>query len=468
MGLTTRVIKRLINEVLASALIFIGIGLSNSALAQNKTAANSSDDGLTLPLAIEIALRTNPLVQATNNGRALTDAQLQEATAARLPQLQITENFTYGNNPVFVFGSLLEQGRFGPQNFALPALNNPASIGNFRTGVILRIPLFDQRQSATRIAQARIKQHQADTQITQVQQRIRFEVLQAYFAVLLAQAHKAVAEESVKLGEAVVKLSRDRVAAGTVVTSDPLSAEVQLAEFRQQQIQAEGDILTAQAALNTALGLPINTPHKVNGALIEKAFDLEGSDELMRTALKNRPDLSRAALSVDSSTKQIRAVHGEWLPRVDVFSSFGASNKSFGTGSTDYAVGASVTFNLFDAGRNARIKQAELAQSLAANEQQHLTNQIQFEVVRAYQQFISARERTVVASRVISHATEALRIVQDRYQEGLTTITEVLRAETALAKARMNLLGARYDYYIGYANVLLTTGQLNDVQPFVS
>ena len=42
--------------------------------------------------------------------------------------------------------------------------------------------------------------------------------------------------------------------------------------------------------------------------------------------------------------------------------------------------------------------------------------------------------RLLVAQRVIGHATEALRIVQDRYREGLTTITEVLRAETALVR----------------------------------
>jgi outer membrane protein TolC len=58
--------------------------------------------------------------------------------------------------------------------------------------------------------------------------------------------------------------------------------------------------------------------------------------------------------------------------------------------------------------------------------------------------------------------------VQDRYQAGLTTITEVLRAETTFVRARMSLLAARYDHYIGYANVLLVTGRLTAVDEFVS
>jgi outer membrane protein len=464
--------KRLIRQTaavaLGGALALTSAGRITAALAQAGPAAHPRDDGLTLPLAVEIALSTNPLVRATAAGRELADAQLTEARAGRSPQLQVSQNFTYGNNPVFVFGSLLEQGRFGPQNFALPALNNPDALGNFRTGLALKLPLFDQRQTATRVARAEVRRDQADAAGEQVRQQLRFGVLRAYYGALLARAQKEVADEAVKTGEADVKLSRDRVAAGLAVTSDLLAAEVQLAEFRQQQIQAAGDIVTAQAALNTALGLPLDTPQRVSGALVEKNFDVAAPEELVSLALANRPEIAHAGLSVKSAAEQVRGARGEYLPRLDVFTNFGVSSRNLTSGSSDYAVGASMTFNLFDAGRRARLDQASAAQTLAAAEQEHLTNQIKLEVVRAYQQYVAARERLAVAARVISHATEALRIVQDRYYEGLTTITEVLRAETALVRARLNVLAARHDYYIGYANVLLTSGRLTDVQAFVS
>ncbi|MFN7947600.1 MAG: TolC family protein [Blastocatellia bacterium] len=430
--------------------------------------AQTTGEGLTLPLAVDIALKSNPMARATNIGREIADAHLAEAKAGRWPSLQVSENFMRSNNPVFVFGSLLEQGRFTAQNFDLQSLNNPDSLSNFRTSLNFKMPVFDQRQAATRIAQAQIGQRQADTQTVQVQQQLRFEVLRAFYGVLLAQARKEVADEAVKLAEADVKRSRDRYETGLSVISDLLASEVQLADFRQQQIAADGDIITAVAALNTALGLPVSTPQKVSGALLEKTFAVASEDELMRLALENRPDFARAGLVQRERTEQVKGARGELLPRVDVFTSVGVSSRNLTSGSSDYLVGASVTFNLFDAGRSARISQARAAQSLAATEQESLASQIRFEVVRAHQQFISARERLAVASRIISHATEALRIVQDRYHEGLTTITEVLRAETALVQARMNVLAARYDHYIGYASVLLSSGQLNDVQPFVS
>jgi outer membrane protein len=438
---------------------------SGSALASQQA---NTPEALTLPLAVEIALRTNPLMRATASGREIADAQAQEAKAGRFPLVQLNETWINGNNPVFVFGSLLEQGRFTQQNFNLASLNNPDPLNNFRFGVTIKAPLFDQRQTATRVAVAKLNQKQADTQTDQMAQRVRFETLKAYYGVLLAQMKKEVADEAVRLAEADVKRSGDRVEIGATVSSDLLSAEAQLAEFHQQQIQAVGEIVIARASLNIAMGLPVDAPQNVSGRLVDKSFNVAGQAELMRVALEHRPDYSRALLALDSRREQWKGARSEFLPRVDVFANAGASRNNWVDGGGDYLIGASVTFNLFDAGRRARVAQARAAAELSASEQEHLANQIRLEVVRAYQEYVSARERLLVAGRVISHATEALRIVQDRYHEGLTTITEVLRAETALVRARLNLLAARYDQYVGYANVLLATGRLTDVEPFAS
>jgi outer membrane protein TolC len=425
-------------------------------------------EGLTLPLAVDIALRTNPLIRATASGREMAEAQLGEARAGRWPILQFSETFANSNNPVFVFGTLLEQGRFGPQNFDPRLLNAPPSINNFRTAVTLQVPLFNQLQTDTRIAQARLGQQQADQQRDLVEQQIRFEVIRAYYGVLVAQARKEVAEEAVKTAAADVKRIRDLFETGLVVQSDLLAAEVQLAEFHQQQIQAAGDVVVAHAALNTALGLPVSTPQKIEGALIERTFDIADQEELIRLALLHRPDYARAGLAVRANEQGVRSALGQFLPRFDLFATFGSSGQGLMSGSEDYTVGASLTFNIFDFGRSARVRQARAAEAIATAEQDHLADQIRFEVVRAYQQHVSAQERLIVAARAVSQATETLRIIQDRYQEGLTTITEMLRAETALLRARLNLLAARYDYYVGYANVLLASGRLTDVQPFVS
>jgi outer membrane protein TolC len=424
-------------------------------------------EALTLFSAVEKALKNNPLIRITLSGREIADAQLREARAGWFPLLQFSETFTRGDNPVFVFGSLLEQSRFGPQNFQISALNNPEPLSNFRTAIVLRQALFDQLQTYTRVTQARLGQKQADLQKAMVEQQVRFEVIRAYYGVLVAHAKKDVAEEAVKMGESDMKRIRDRFQNGLVVESDLLAAEVQLAEFRQQQIDSEGDVAIAYASLNTALGLPVDTPQKVTGNLADKRFEAAKQEELIRLALLHRPDYVRAGYTVQVNKEGVRGAKREYLPRLDLFGNYGLSGKDLSSGSSDYTIGANLTFNIFDPGRGARIGKARAAESMATAEQEHLANQIRLEVVRAYQQYFSSRQRLVVAGQVIDQATETHRIVQNRYREGLTTITEVLRAETALVRSRLNLIAARYDHYVSYAHVLLSCGKLTAIQPFL-
>jgi outer membrane protein TolC len=328
--------------------------------------------------------------------------------------------------------------------------------------------LFDQRQTETRTAQARIAQQEADQQTEMAAQQLRFAVIRTFYGLLLAQARLEVSDEAVKTAEADVKRARDTFESGLVVQSDLLAAEVQLSEFRQQQIQAKGDLVTAIAALNTAIGLPVERPQQPLGELVERSFPTETVEALSEQALRDRPDYQRAVLSTRASEVRSRGARGEWLPRVDAFVNAGASGRYVAGGSGDYAAGASITFNVFDAGRKARIDQSRAAESIATAQQEQLANQIRFEVMRAYQQYVSARERMAVVAQVTAQATETLRMVQDRYHAGLTTITELLRAQTALVRARSDVLAARYEQYVGYANVQLAAGRLKDVGAFGS
>ena len=425
-------------------------------------------EALTLSRAVDTALKQNPLIRITLSGREIADAQLREMRAGWFPLLQFNETVTRGNNPVFVFGSLLEQSRFTQRNFQLPALNNPDALTNFRTAITLRQTLFDQLQTYTHVIQARLGQRQADLQMAMVEQQLRFEVIRAYYGVLVAHSRKDVTEEAVKMAESDLKRVEDRFKVGLVVESDLLAAKVQSAEFRQQRIDAEGDVAVAYAALNTVLGLPVDTSQRVTGELAKKNFDPGRKEELLHLALLHRPDYVRAGYSVQINKEGVAGAKREYLPRLDFMAAYGGSGKDLSSGSSDWSVSAGFTLNLFDPGRGARVGKARAAESMASAEQEHLASQIRLEVIRAHQQFVSSRERLTVAEQVIDQAAETHRIVQNRYREGLTTITEVLRAETALVRSRLNLVAARYDHYVSYAHVLLSIGKMTDVQPFVS
>lgn len=456
--------------ILIALLALISTGLANyqTVLAQNPSYSSPNpDDSLTLPLAVEIALQSNPLTRATSAGQDIASAQMLQARAMRMPLIQLNQTLINSNNPVFVFGTLLEQGHFKMDNFSLKSLNSPSPLTNFRSSISFRMPLFDQDQAKTHMAQAKLVGEQASAQSSWVKQQIRFEVLQTYYGVLVAEAKKKVADEAVNMAQADVKRLQALYDNGLIVVSDLLAMKVQLSEFQQEQIQTQGDLITAYAALNTVMGVPISTPRSIKDKLLERDFPIQSQEELTELALLHRPDYQQSLMNVKINDQDVRSANGQYKPRVDVFANLGNSGNYIFNGSPDYTVGVSVTFNLFDAGRQAKVKQFQSARISADAERQHKEDQTRLEVVRAYQNYLAAKERLKLANAVIKQATEAKRIVQDRHDAGLTTITEVLRAQTALVRSQMNVLNIRYEHYLSYGQTLLVSGQLDNITQFI-
>ena len=421
---------------------------------------------LGLVQAVEAALENHPLVRSARLAVEQAGNRTAETRAERVPTIRISETFTRGNNPVFVFGSLLEQGRFGPQNLALPTLNNPQSLTNLRTVLSAEIPVFDGMKTSARIAQSKIANEQALDQKRFAEQRVRFDVVGHYFGLLVAKSHLDVAREAIRTAAADIKRAQDRLDAGLAVASDLLAAQVQLAEFEQQQIQSEGDLATALALLNVSMGVSATRRHTLTVPLLRTTFDVAPVDDLIGRALRHRPDYQQAEFGIGLAEQRISERKSEYFPELNVFASVGSSGRGLTTGSGDYAVGVSASFNVFDRGRPARLAQSLVDKRLAQTERDREADRIRIEVVRAYNSYRASEKQVDVAEAAVSHAAEGLRIIQDRYEAGLTTITDVLRAETALVRTRMNVAVTRHNHYLGYANGLLSIGELNDVTAF--
>jgi outer membrane protein TolC len=441
------------------------LAFASPVLAEEKP-RTPGPEALTLGQAVEIALGTNPLLRATASGQELAVAQLREAQAGWLPTLQVGETVTRSNNAVFVFGSLLEQRQFSAADFSLNRLNDPAAYTNWRSYANLQVPIFNQLQTVAKVEQSRLGVRQAQAQQDYTAQHLRFEVIRAYYGVLVQEANKEVADESVRSAEAELKRMKDRFQTGAVVESELLAMQVQLADFRQRQIQAGGNVAVAYAALCSAMGIPIGSPVRLASTAMERSFTVADQGQLMEAALSSRPDFRHAQMDVEVKHQGTRAAKGQYLPQLNLFASVGNSAENLGTSGSDYAFGANLSINLFDGGRYPRLRQAQAAEIMAHARQDHLADQVRLEVVQVREQFLAAQERLKVASESVQQADEALRMVRDRYNGGLTTITEVLRSQTAQLQAKTSLLGARYDYFVGYANVLLATGGLNDVHAF--
>lgn len=423
---------------------------------------------LTLQQAVEMMLRDNPELAAASAESGAADASYRMAKRSRLPRLEARELLTRGNNPVFVFGSLLEQDRFAAENFALDSLNDPSALTNFRTSLAVQLPLFSQRAIQSGIQSARAGQDQAQAALELTRQNLLFELVSSYFGVALAEAGVEVNRSSVETAESEVSRMQALVEQGLVVKSDLLSMQVQLAEFQQNLIQAESQVVSARARLAQLLDQEPSGQFSLGTQLDDRHFPLEDLGQLQELARQRRPDLNIAEARRQQAEQSLRAAGGKWQPTVQFFAEVGNSSPNLHSGSSDFAVGGSLNFALLDPGRGERIEQARQSLSAAEARLRAANRRVDLEVVQAAEAFRSARQRMSVAEQSVSQAEENLRIVRERLEAGLTTVTESLRSQTALQRARLNLLQSRFENYIGFARVRFATGSMVDVDPFTN
>lgn len=429
-------------------------------------AADAVAQGLTLRDAVAQALRQNPQIAASKSDSDAARARRLEARSSWLPRIDATASSTRSNNPVFVFGSLLEQGRFGPQHFDPAFLNDPKPLRNDRLALNVRYAIFDQlrRYDATRQAGEAVTR--SDRAADETRQRVIAEVVSRFYGLTVALQKETVAGEAVKTAESATTATANRVEQGLGVRSDLLAAQVQLGQMRQQLIEATGDVAIARAALAVTLQRPIDVPIEVSAEIPSGPLPEIDLPAALERAAGSRGEVLAAEAAVRAAELQIRTTRGSFLPRLDAYATVGASGPTFNDRNYDRTAGLLASIDIFDGGKVARLAEARAGLEGARAIRTMMRDKVVMETVSAHHRLRTAQQKVEVAASAAEQAAEASRIVADRYENGLTTITEQLRAQTAAVAARLGLLAARYEYVTGYAELLRATGGLHDVDLF--
>jgi outer membrane protein TolC len=371
---------------------------------------------------------------------------------------------------VYVFGGKLRQQRFTTADFALNVLNTPTPFGNFATRFGGTWNLFDSFASWRAVNRAERVKDAAGHQLERTDQEIIFRVVDSYYGVLLARKELEVAEQSMKTAQAILDRSKDRFESGVVVESDLLSTRVRLATRKQELIRAQNNLALARAQLSTSMGISTENEFDPAEALAERDLPAVTPEELEKRAVDRRPDLNRIRSEEAAQQQSVSIAKSAFGPRVNAFWGWEADNPTLlaGGGGNNWLAGIEIQFDLFEGGaKRARLSHERAIQEKVAAVKEMAADATRLEVRRAYYDLDSAHQQVEVARTTIAEAQESLRINQDRYDCGLSTITDLLSAEEAARRSQTDYWEALYRYHTGYANLELASGTLTPQSPVV-
>jgi outer membrane protein TolC len=232
---------------------------------------------------------------------------------------------------------------------------------------------------------------------------------------------------------------------------------------REQEIRRKADLDVALAALNEALGRPLAEPHELSTPLTAAAVKAVPVESYEKESIAARPELRQARMATGLAENQSAAARSALLPQVSARVGFEADRQRLVTrGGANWMASISLRWNLFNGfSDKARIGQAAYGLERARALETQAGAQIRLQVRRAYADLESANQRIAVAEAAVSMAEESLRITKNRYENGLSNVTELLRTETALLEARMRRLAAVYDQRLAAVNLELAAGSLS-------
>lgn len=371
-------------------------------------------------------------------------AQYRQSNAAFLPQIQVSHDYYRTNNPVFAFSAKLNQGVFTQADFDVAKLNDPDGISNFTTTLQVQQPLLNldkliQRKSAryAKEAQELKNQFKEDALIVKTKS--------VFMQLKLAYASEQVLMEAKRTVEEGYKVTKDFYDNGYLDKSDLLKAEVRSSTVENQLEAARNGIQNISDQLNFLMQSETSKKLVPRDSLqIINLF--EQKEEGIN--VDNTTDVQAMRKKQLSYNKLYESKKFNFLPRLNAFGNIQYfDNDAFQTGNDSYFFGASLQWDLFKGYQNiGKVQETKAKADRAQLEYEEYLDDKQNKIKSVLRALNLAENKISRNKLAKEQAVESLRIIKDRYDEGLEKTADLLQAQSLAAQKRLAYLQAVYEY----------------------
>jgi outer membrane protein len=387
---------------------------------------------LTLADAEKLAIQNNP---------ALTAAKFTAAAAGQVPA-EYHANYSPSFN-----GSVTGVGADNGSRLAAGGLNNPVVYNRLGTGLTVSQMVTDFGRTGNLVEMAKLNAQAQNEAANTTRAQILLATGRAYFAVLRSHALLEVARQTVKARQLVSDQITALAESKMKSTLDVSFANYNLSEARLLESQAQNDLKAAEAELATAMGLPNEAGFDVSEESMPPILP-DRIDDMLRTAIANRPELRDLRLEESAAERFVKAEHALYYPSVGLVGTAGFAPAAYETVPGKYgAVGVNLNIPIFNGGLfKARQTEADLKAKATAQRITDVENHVARDVRVAYLNSTTAYDRMGLTKQLLNNAQQALDLAQTRYDAGLGTIVELSQAQLNLTTAQISNTSATYDY----------------------
>ncbi|WP_196602395.1 TolC family protein [Pectinatus frisingensis] len=414
-------------------IILVGIVMLFSF---NDTVLAASNE-LSLDDCIFLALKNNQVVKIATFDRQTSLAALNQEESGKGFTVTFTHNDkrydTYNLHQLYVNG--IKEYEWDNKDDNL---------------ITVSLPIYTGNKLENQIDEAKLNLKISDLNLETVRQQLKQNAISSYFNVLQYRNNLAVNQLSVDNYEKHLKEVQLRFEQGTVAKYDVLASQVSLANAQNNLSKAQNSYKFAIATLNNVIGFPLNNEMILKDDLEYEPYS-QTLEDCEQYAMDHRPEIVQHETKIAIAHDDLDIAQSGYRPSVNFVATqnWYYSSALPGSDNSNWSVGLTASFNLFDSGvTKAKVDQAKYAIGAAEEQYSKERDDVLLEVHQYYLNLREAETRIETSKVTVEQAEESLRVANTRYEAGVGTNLDVLDAVLAFTTAKTNYIQALYDYNI--------------------
>jgi len=413
-------------------------------LMAGAVAARAQEATVTLQQALDMARSVNPsIIQAQGSVDNAGAGKLQ-AMGAWLPS--ISANSGYSAQPGRPY-----------YNTTIGDTVTPTS-KSMSGSVSASLQIFDGFRRLAENRSASADQTSAQAALLNQEFQIALQTKQAFYTALATDELVRVSERSIQRAEEQLRMSRDKLAAGSAIRSDTLQALVELGNARLQLLQAQTGRSTAEANLARLIGVDGSVRAAADSSLLQPA--VLDTVELRTEAVAQSPSVLQADAAVKVAEASVAVARAAYFPTLSASYSRSLSGPALNTLDGTWSARLSLSWSIFNGfSREAGVTRSVTSRTTARAQADDARRAVQAQLTQYLASLASAEQSVAIAQASVAAATEGLRVQQERYGLGMATIVDVLTSQISLDQAEVAIVQARFDYLVAKAQIEALVGR---------
>ena len=414
------------------------------------------DRTYSLPELLQLALSINPQTREAQEQAYQAHLATELAKSQYAPQISLKALGGIQRTPIAIPPTVSSKGYFVSSTREIfPTLE-------------MKWLLFDFGRRKGQVEEARHNADAAQSAVLGAQQKLVYEVSEAYFETTSAQGRVRAAQKALDASRLTEQAVLEQRSHGRATVVQVAEAQRQTAAMRLALTKTSGAADTAFASLVATVGLPPESRFEVaSPSDLATPDSLPPINTLIDEALESRPNILAAKEKVAASEAKVDTARAAYRPTIglsaQVFQNIGKISSDGSPYSsinrTGNAVFVSFEWPLSDGGARATNVSLAISEKSAAEDSLAAARNVASQqVVQAYSNLRTSLDNRIQALAYTKASDVAYQATLASYRRGLSSSTDLMNNEAILAQAQADQEDADANVQIAKAALELALG----------